>query len=185
MRRAWCEAGLSFMALDSARCDVLAVARECVQAQGPLLQAMGVAAGIELPCGALPWLRLDQPRLRRLLEDALDALARRAASRSVQLALWREATPGAAFRLRVEAYADDPDAGLSFALDVAGGEVAEPELPLGRPSKASRALLVEDHPARRRILQAQLARLGLACDLADPEQPPAASSIHSSPQGHV
>ncbi|MGO4703754.1 Hpt domain-containing protein [Dyella sp. 2RAB6] len=146
------------------RCDVLAVARECVQARERRLQAMGVDAGIELPCGALPWVSLDEHHLRRLLEQALDGVAARAGGGSIQLALWREATPGGPFRLRLEAYADDPAAGLSFELALLGGEVAEPAV---ASAGRSRALLVEDHPARRRILDAQFARLGVASETVD------------------
>lgn len=142
-----------------------------------MLQALGVDAGIELPCGALPWLWLDERRLRGLLEEALAVVARRTAGSSIQLALWREAMPNGPFRLCVEAYADDPEAGLSFALDVAGSEVAEPGLAFGWPARMSRALLVEDHPARRRILRAQLARLGIASDVAAPDEPLAGGSI--------
>lgn len=147
---------MSWSSAVSGRCDVLAVARECVEASR-------VDAGIELPCGPLPWLWLDQRRLRSLFEAALDIVVRRVRSGGIQLALWREAAPDGPFRLCVEAYAEDPAAGLSFEIDVSGGEVAEPELPLaGR----SRALLVDDHPARRRILHAQLARLGVVSEAA-------------------
>lgn len=145
------------------RCDALAVARACVQAQARRLRKMGIDAGIELPCGALPWLSLDEPRLRQLLDLALEGVALRAGAGSVQLALWRGTSHEGAFRLRVEAYADDPAAGSSFELDVAGSEATEAPVP---PAGRERALLVEDHPARRRILAAQFARLGVACDTA-------------------
>lgn len=148
----------------SGRCDVLAVARECVEARVPMLEARGIDAAIALPCGPLPWLRLDESRLRSLFDAALDIVVRRVSRGGIQLALWREATPEGAWRLCVETYADDPAAGLSFEFDVAGGEVAEAESPLASPS---RALLVDDHPARRRILGAQLARLGVASEAAE------------------
>jgi len=148
------------------RCDVVAVVRDCVEAQEPLLGSLGMEVGIELPCGGVPWLWLDERRLRRLLDEALGGAVRRAGAGCIQLALWREQAPDGPLRLRVEAYAADPAVGASLEFDVAGGELPKAELPM-----AGRALVIEEHPARRRILQAQLVRLGMACDVADPGAP--------------
>lgn len=153
------------------RCDVLAVARDCVEARSRSLRARGVEVGIELPCGALPWLKLDEALLRRLLQNALDRVARLTVMGSVQLALWHETADDGAPRLQVEAYADEPSASLSFDLALAGGGVAEPQLALF----GGKALLVDNHPARRRILGAQLARIGLASEAVAPGEPIAAA----------
>lgn len=162
---------MSIAPLFHARCDVLAVARECVQARSRVLWARGIDVGIELPCGALPWLKLDERLLRRLLQNALDRVARLTGADGVQLALWHETADDGVPRLQVEAYADEPSASLSFELALAGGGVAEPPL----PCRGGTALLVEDHPARRRILRAQLARIGLASDASAPGEPMAAA----------
>lgn len=140
------------------RCDVLAVVRDCIDHRLEAWEAKGIQAGIELPCGPLPWLALEEPALRRMLEGALDSVSKRARQGSLSVALWCDAMPPDRGCLRVEAYADAPAAGMS--LDIALERAPSiPHVPSAEPP--GRALLVEEHPARRRILRAQCARLGL------------------------
>jgi HPt (histidine-containing phosphotransfer) domain-containing protein len=141
-----------------ARCDVLAVVRDCIDGRRASWEAKGIEAGIELPCGALPWFALDDAALRRMLEGVLDSVCKRLRGGSMSVALWWDGLRPGRGSLHVEAYADEPTAGMS--LDVVLDEApAAPRVP--PTGLRGKALLVDEHPARGRILQAQCARLGM------------------------
>lgn len=146
-------------AIDTERCDALAVARACVARRVRAFEARGAAIGIELPCGPLPWLWLDEGRLHRMLDGALASLAKGVGHGDARVALWLTSSLGQG-RLHVELYTDEPGAGLSFdiALDRMPAALQAAEATDGR------ALVVGDHAARCRIVGAQLTSLGLHSD---------------------
>jgi HPt (histidine-containing phosphotransfer) domain-containing protein len=146
-------------AADALRCDALAVARACVALREPLFDGGSAPVRIELPCGPLPWLWLDESRLCNVLEGALASMAKGMDRSGASIALWLEPPWGEA-HLHVELYADDPGAGLSF--DIALERL--PPMPRASDASAGRALLIGCHPARCRIVGAQLAWLGLDSD---------------------
>lgn len=155
-------AATPFAADDAAgalRCDAFAVARACVALREPLFDGGGAPMRIELPCGPLPWLWLDQDRLHSVLEGALASMAKGADRSGASIALWLEPPCGEA-RLHVELYANDPGTGLFFDIALEG----VPPMPRASDTPMGRALLIGSHPARCRIVGAQLACLGLGSD---------------------
>lgn len=206
-------------------CDVLAVARHCMDAQRPAIEAKGLQVKLDLPCGPLPYLMLDETRLRQVLNNLLGNAVKFTTQGHVGIALWQEpARDGKdGLRLVVEVYdtglgipadqqhtlfkpftqAHGPLAtqlggsglGLSICQEIVarlGGKLSltsevgigtsvRIELPTGQvlavedddvadsepvvapvivSGQHGKVLLVEDHPANRKIIQAQLHHLG-------------------------
>ncbi|WP_177229311.1 ATP-binding protein [Dyella sp. OK004] len=206
-------------------CDVLAVARHCVNAQQLAIESKGLQVKLDLPCGPLPYLMLDETRLRQVLDNLFGNAVKFTTEGHVGMALWQEpACDGKdGLRLVVEVYdtgfgipADQQHAlfkqfsqahgplatqlggsglGLSICREIVaqlGGKLSltseagvgtsvRIELPTGlvpigededvadsapmiaamiTPGQHGKVLLVEDHPANRKIIQAQLRRLG-------------------------
>jgi len=145
------------MAEADRRCDALAVVRGCIETRRASWERKGVEVGTELPCGPLPWLSLDESMLCKAVEGALDSVAARLHRGVLHVALWwGNARPGEG-RLQMEVYGDE-SAGVSLAFDLEKHPAVSPTAPIDMPN---RALLIDEHSARARILQAQCACLGL------------------------
>lgn len=198
-------------------CDALAVAREVLQGHMAAIEQKGLAARLDLPMGALPWLLLDEMRLRQILENLLSNAVKFTEHGHVGIALWQVVERDAPRRLVFEVF--DTGAGIpadrqrglfrpfaqahgrrSRRLGGAGlglgicREIAQhlggrfvltseegvgtsvrvelptslvPSVPAPEPAASNEAavhggtvLLVEDHPANRQIIAAQLRFLG-------------------------
>lgn len=155
-----------------ARCDVLAVVRECIDGRRAAWIAKGIEAGIELPCGPLPWLALDEKVLRRTLGGALDRVAKHLPGGQLSVALWWEAAGGEG-SLQVEAYAEEPSTGIFLELGLERVPLVPSIVPV---EPRGRALLVEEHPAKGRILRAQCARLGMSGEVVAVNSAPEAAA---------
>jgi two-component system, NarL family, sensor histidine kinase EvgS len=207
-----------------ASCDALAVAREVLQGHAAAVEQKGLAVRLDLPMGALPWLLLDEVRLRQVLENLLSNAIKFTDRGHVGIALWQAVEEGMPRRLIFEVF--DTGAGIprdrqrglfrpfaqahgrrSRRLGGAGlglgicreivhhlggrfvltseegvGTSVRVELPtslvpsIPAPEVAARdtassdggtVLLVEDHPANRQIIAAQLRFLGFDTVAAD------------------
>ncbi|KJV24935.1 ATP-binding protein [Luteibacter yeojuensis] len=204
---------------DLGSCDALAVAREVIQGQRQAIDQKGLQVRLDLPMGALPWLLLDETRLRQLLENLLANAVKFTERGHVGIALWQSVSGDDVRHLVAEVF--DTGAGvpaerqrhlfrpfsqahgqrsrrlggtglgLGICREVAqhlGGRLRftseegvgtsvrielptslVPAAPLPRPTAPGDAeppaaggtvLLVEDHPANRQIIAAQLRFLG-------------------------
>ncbi|HEY4293699.1 ATP-binding protein [Luteibacter sp.] len=207
---------------DLAACDVVSVAREVIDGQRNAIEYKGLAVRLDLPMGPLPWLLLDETRVRQLMENLLSNAVKFTESGHVGIALWQTANEATAevrhlvlevfdtgigvpqerqrelFRPFSQAHGTHSKrlggTGLGLGIcaeivrhlggrlelssDVGAGTAVRIELPTSRmpviplvddASEDSRKaaaetkgtiLLVEDHPANRQIIAAQLKFLG-------------------------
>jgi signal transduction histidine kinase/DNA-binding NarL/FixJ family response regulator len=213
---------------DLVSCDVLAVARQVIESQRPAIEAKDLAIRLDLPMGPLPWLLLDETRLRQVLENLLANAVKYTHEGHVGIALWQgtEETPDHIRRLVIDvfdtgigvpvdrqrelfrAFAQSHGAldtrlggtGLGLAIcrdivthlggrldltsEVGVGTAVRIELPTSLvpavttvaeddPPDAAKdepfgtVLLVEDHPANRQIIAAQLKFIGYATQAVD------------------
>jgi signal transduction histidine kinase/DNA-binding NarL/FixJ family response regulator len=202
---------------DLVSCDALAVAREVLQGQAAAIEQKGLAMRLDLPMGALPWLLLDEIRLRQVLENLLSNAVKFTEQGHVGMALWQIVGADATRQLVIDVF--DTGAGIPrerqrelfrpftqahgkrsrrlggtglglgicreivhhlggrFALtsDAGVGTSVRVELPTSLvpaaptaepsasgevPASGGTILLVEDHPANRQIIAAQLRFLG-------------------------
>lgn len=203
---------------DLASCDALAVARDVLQGQAPSIEHKGLAMRLDLPMGPLPWLLLDEMRLRQVLENLLSNAVKFTDRGHVGIALWQaNDDDGGARRLVLEVFdtgagipkdrqrelftpfaqahgrrsrrlggtglglgicreivhhlggrftlTSEEGTGTSVRVElptslvpaaVSADPTPRPEEPAGRGT----VLLVEDHPANRQIIAAQLRFLG-------------------------
>jgi len=207
-----------------ASCDALAVARDVLQGHAGAMEQKGLAVRLDLPMGPLPWLLLDETRLRQVLENLLSNAVKFTEKGHVGIALWQVVEDGAPRRLVFEVF--DTGAGIpkdrqrglfrpfsqahgarSRRLGGTGlglgicreivqrlggrfvlsseegvGTSVRVELPTSLVPSAPAAeaaprddvacgggtvLLVEDHPANRQIIAAQLRFLGFDTVAAD------------------
>jgi signal transduction histidine kinase/HPt (histidine-containing phosphotransfer) domain-containing protein len=212
---------------DLVSCDALGVARQVIESQRPAIEAKGLDVRLDLPMGPLPWLLLDETRLRQLLENFLTNAVKYTNEGHVGIALWQgaEIASDGVRHLAVEvfdtgvgvaperqrglftAFSPSHDAhdrrlggtglGLSichdivthlggrldFSSEVGVGTAVRIELPTSLvpanivaeatgdvappDATAGTVLLVEDHPANRQIIAAQLKFLGYATQSVD------------------
>jgi signal transduction histidine kinase/CheY-like chemotaxis protein len=202
---------------DLASCDALAVAREVLQGQAALIAQKGLDMRLDLPMGALPWLLLDEMRLRQVLENLLSNAVKFTDHGHVGIALWQvqredhtrllvvdvfdtgvgipASQQKELFRPFVQAHGKrsrrlgGTGLGLGICREIVGhlggrfrltseegvGTSVRLEFPTSLVPEAQRAveqgvdgaamasgtvLLVEDHPANRQIIAAQLRFLG-------------------------
>jgi two-component system, NarL family, sensor histidine kinase EvgS len=213
---------------DPVSCDVVAVARQVIESQRPAIEAKSLGIRLDLPMGALPWLLLDETRLRQVLENLLANSVKYTQQGHVGIALWQgtEETTDGVRRLVVEvfdtgigvpvdrqrelfhAFAQSHGAldtrlggtGLGLAIcrdivthlggrldltsEVGVGTAVRIELPTSlvpavtvtaeddsadglQDPPVGTVLLVEDHPANRQIIAAQLKFIGYATHAVD------------------
>jgi signal transduction histidine kinase/DNA-binding response OmpR family regulator len=213
---------------DPVSCDVVAVARQVIESQRPAIEAKSLGIRLDLPMGALPWLLLDETRLRQVLENLLANSVKYTQQGHVGIALWQgtEGTTDGVRRLVVEvfdtgigvpvdrqrelfhAFAQSHGAldtrlggtGLGLAIcrdivthlggrldltsEVGVGTAVRIELPTSlvpavtvtaeddsadglQDPPVGTVLLVEDHPANRQIIAAQLKFIGYATHAVD------------------
>lgn len=202
---------------DLVSCDVLAVAREVLQGQVTSIEQKGLSARLDLPMGPLPWLLLDETRVRQVLENLLANAVKFTDRGHVGIALWHAADADGARRLMLEVF--DTGAGIpkerqrelfapfaqahgrrsrrlggtglglgicreivhhlggrfTLTSEEGTGTSVRVELPTSLvpaapvseaspraegPAQGRAVLLVEDHPANRQIIAAQLRFLG-------------------------
>jgi signal transduction histidine kinase/CheY-like chemotaxis protein len=205
---------------DLAPCDIVAVAREVIDGQRAAIEQKGLASRLDLPMGPLPWLLLDETRVRQLMENLLSNAVKFTERGHVGIALWQAANEatGEVRHLVLEVF--DTGVGvpprrqrelfkpfsqahgahsrrlggaglglgicaeivrhlggrLELSSDVGTGTAVRIELPTSRvpvapvveegtgtdaaPEPKGTILLVEDHPANRQIIAAQLKFLG-------------------------
>jgi signal transduction histidine kinase/CheY-like chemotaxis protein len=214
---------------DPVPCDVQAVAREAIASQRLAIEAKGLEVRLDMPMGPLPWLLVDEVRVRQLLENLFANAVKFTERGHVGIALWQGAgddpdgvrrlvievfdtgigvsssrqrqlfVPFAQARGRLDVRLGGTGLGLAICRDIAthlGGRLAfnseagvgtsvRVELPTSlvpttTPVPATAAsderlperaggvvLLVEDHPANRQIIAAQLKFLGYATEAVD------------------
>lgn len=206
---------------DLAACDIVEVAREVIEGQRAAIEHKGLAVRLDLPMGALPWLLLDETRMRQLMENLLSNAVKFTERGHVGIALWQTANDGKdevrhlvlevfdtgigvpperqreLFRPFSQAHGTHSrrmgGTGLGLGIcaeivrhlggrlelssDVGAGTAVRIELPTSRvpvappedfagasadtaPEPKGTILLVEDHPANRQIIAAQLKFLG-------------------------
>jgi signal transduction histidine kinase/DNA-binding NarL/FixJ family response regulator len=213
---------------DLVSCDALAVARQVIESQRPAIEAKHLKIRLDLPMGPLPWLLLDETRLRQVLENLLANAVKYTQQGHVGIALWQgtEETADGVRRLVIDVF--DTGIGvpvdrqrelfrafaqphgslgtrlggtglglaicrdivthlggrLDFTSDVGVGTAVRIELPtslvpavtmaadddvLGvtKDEPVGTVLLVEDHPANRQIIAAQLKFIGYATQSVD------------------
>jgi len=217
--------------LDLVPCDALAVARHCVHVQHPAAEAKDLRIELDLPRGPLPYLMLDETRLRQVLDNLLGNAVKFTEQGYVSVALWQESANETRDGLCLVVEVCDTGMGipagkqhdlfkpfsqahgvlatrlggsglglcicreiveqwggkLSLRSEVGVGTSVRLELPTQRVSLADdmtqedvqqvvmrsaseqkgRVLLVEDHPANRKIIQAQLRHFGFDCTAVD------------------
>ena len=76
---------------DLASCDAVAVARQVIEGQRAAIEQKGLEIRLDLPMGPLPWLLLDETRVRQLLENLLSNAVKFTESGHVGIALWQTA----------------------------------------------------------------------------------------------
>jgi len=213
---------------DPVSCDVLAVARQVIESQRPAIEAKNLGIRLDLPMGPLPWLLLDETRLRQVLENLLANSVKYTQKGHVGIALWQgtEETADGVRRLVIDvfdtgigvpvdrqrelfrAFAQSHGSldtrlggtGLGLAIcrdivthlggrldltsEVDVGTAVRIELPtslvppvttvpdahapdMGKDEPIGTVLLVEDHPANRQIITAQLKFIGYATQAVD------------------
>jgi len=214
---------------DLIACDAVGIARDVIEGQRAAIDQKGLDVRLDLPMGALPWLLLDETRLRQLMENLLSNAVKFTEQGHVGIALWQTASEatGEVRHLVVEVF--DTGIGvpperqrelfrpfsqahgahskrmggtglglgicaeivrhlggrLELSSDVSVGTAVRIELPTSRvpvvpatedageaaidalPAAAGTVLLVEDHPANRQIIAAQLKFLGYETDAVD------------------
>ena len=212
---------------DLVSCDALAVARQVIESQRPAIEAKGLKIRLDLPMGPLPWLLLDETRLRQVLENLLANAVKYTQEGHVGIALWQGTgeTEDSVRRLVIDVF----DTGIGVPVDrqrelfkafaqshgpldtrlggtglglaicrdivthlggrldltseVGVGTAVRIELPtslvpavttidddgLGgaKEEPVGTVLLVEDHPANRQIITAQLKFIGYATHAVD------------------
>ncbi|MET0256274.1 MAG: ATP-binding protein [Luteibacter sp.] len=213
---------------DPVACDVLAIAREAIDSQRLAIAAKGLAVRLDTPMGPLPWLLVDEVRLRQLLENLFANAVKFTERGHVGIALWQDAArhedgvrrlfievfdtgigvsaqrqrqlfrPFSQARGRLDVRLGGAGLGLAICRDIAGhlggrldltsevgvGTAVRVELPTslvpvappsmedapqaeGGGAGDGTVLLVEDHPANRQIIAAQLRFLGYSTDAVD------------------
>lgn len=75
---------------DLAPTDAYAIARDALQSHQLALEQKGVDIRLDLPLGTIPWLLLDGPRLRQVLENLLGNAVKFTAKGHVGIALWQD-----------------------------------------------------------------------------------------------
>lgn len=209
---------------DLVSCDALAVARDAMQAQAAEAEKKGVAMRLDLPMGPMPWLLLDELRLRQVLENLLSNAVKFTEKGHVGVAMWQSVGADDTRRLFLEVFdtgvgiprerqrelfrpfaqahgarsrrlggtglglgicreivmhlggrfvlTSDEGVGTSVRVELPTSLV--PAAPAAAPSSDSdtqltggTVLLVEDHPANRQIIAAQLRFLGFDTFAAD------------------
>lgn len=213
---------------DPVACDVLAIAREAIDSQRLAISAKNLVVRLDTPMGPLPWLLVDEVRLRQLLENLFANAVKFTERGHVGIALWQDAAqhddgvrrlfievfdtgigvpahrqrhlfrPFVQARGRLDVRLGGAGLGLAICRDIAsnlGGrldltsevgvgtavrvELPTSLVPVSAPSEeeappvesggetGGTVLLVEDHPANRQIIAAQLRFLGYATDAVD------------------
>lgn len=214
---------------DPVPCDVQAIARDAIEAQRLAIEAKSLAVRLDLPMGPLPWLLVDEVRVRQLLENLFANAVKFTERGHVGIALWQGAgenedgvrrllievfdtgigvpanrqrqlfKPFAQARGRLDVRLGGSGLGLAICRDIAtnlGGTLEfnseagvgtavrvtlptslVPRTTSSPPSPAADTsmcgepggivLLVEDHPANRQIIVAQLKFLGYATEAVD------------------
>jgi len=214
---------------DPVACDVVSMAREVIDGQRGAIEHKRLAVRLDLPMGPLPWLLLDETRVRQLMENLLSNAVKFTDSGHVGIALWQtanEATdevrhlvlevfdtgigvPPERQRELFQPFSQAHGAhskrlggtGLGLGIcaeivrqlggrldltsDVGAGTSVRIELPTSRvpvappadaasgasadaaPEAKGTVLLVEDHPANRQIIAAQLKFLGYGTHAVD------------------
>ncbi|MEZ2418927.1 ATP-binding protein [Luteibacter sp. RCC_6_2] len=214
---------------DLAACDAVAVARQVIEGQRGAIEQKGLAVRLDLPMGPLPWLLLDETRLRQLMENLLSNAVKFTERGHVGIAMWQSAGEAVddvrhfivevfdtgigvpperqrqLFRPFSQAHglhsARMGGSGLGLGIcaeivrhlggridlssDVSVGTAVRIELPTSRvpvmpvadgadtaagetvPAVSGVVLLVEDHPANRQIIAAQLKFLGYETHAVD------------------
>ncbi|MGA7438631.1 MAG: ATP-binding protein, partial [Luteibacter sp.] len=209
---------------DLVSCDALAVARDVLQGHAASIEQKGLAMRLDLPMGPLPWLLLDETRLRQVLENLLSNAVKFTERGYVGIALWQAVGENETRQLVLEVFdtgagiprarqrelfrpfaqahgqrsrrLGDTGLGLGICREIVqhlGGRFTltsdegtgtsvrvelptslVPSAPLAEQVMAPEAslqggtiLLVEDHPANRQIIAAQLRFLGFDTRAAD------------------
>lgn len=210
-------------------CDVQAVAREVIASQLSMIEAKGLEARLDMPGGALPWLLVDEVRLRQVLANLCSNAVKFTERGFVGITLRQEAntdgdgvrwlvidvydsgrgipagrrdalfTPFTQMRPSEDSRVGGTGLGLVICRDIVrnlGGDlmfssvegegtsvrlrlptslVPAPACNTDTLADASsmlladkgRVLLVEDHPANRKVIAAQLTELGYAVEAVD------------------
>lgn len=76
---------------DLTACDAVGVARDVIEGQRTAIEQKGLDVRLDLPMGPLPWLMLDETRLRQLLENLLSNAVKFTVRGHVGIALWQTA----------------------------------------------------------------------------------------------
>ncbi|QDE39380.1 response regulator [Luteibacter pinisoli] len=209
---------------DLVSCDALAVARDAMQAQAAEVEKKGLSMRLDLPMGPMPWLLLDELRLRQVLENLLSNAVKFTQKGHVGIAMWQAVGADDTRRLILEVFdtgvgiprerqrelfrpfaqahgarsrrlggtglglgicreivmhlggrfvlTSDEGVGTSVRVEmptslVPAAPASEPVAALDADVAGGTVLLVEDHPANRQIIAAQLRFLGFDTFAAD------------------